>query len=144
MHELDYDPLWACWLAGIIDGEGCVGVYNRASIQISNTNKALLEKCVRIVGNPNRGLRPVKRQKAHHKPAWTISWTSKDDICQISNMTRHFLIAKRKQMALVAEYHWANNARRKELHTLTLELNRRGEKTCKIPKINATNDPVFT
>lgn len=46
----------AAWLAGVIDGEGSIGLYNygkegrRVLIQMSNTNKAFVEKVRHVIG----------------------------------------------------------------------------------------------
>src|SRR3989344_2309781 len=55
--EIRKFEIWeASWLAGVIDGEGSIGLYDygkegrRVCIQASNTNRAFMEKMRRIIG----------------------------------------------------------------------------------------------
>src|SRR2546427_8215430 len=65
------------YLAGIIDGEGTIGIYKgrepysyRLALIVTNTHRPMLEWLRSRIGGSltRRGM----RQKSHHKPAWQI------------------------------------------------------------------------
>lgn len=68
------------WLAGIIDGEGHIGLSNqnykkvrsvRADLQIVNTDSALIEKIVSILRK--LGVNPYLRERVHVKATWNTN-----------------------------------------------------------------------
>lgn len=69
------------WLAGIIDGEGHIGIslQNRkvsrsvsVDLQIVNTDEALIEKVVSILRK--LGVNPYIRERVHQKASWSTNW----------------------------------------------------------------------
>lgn len=69
------------WLAGIIDGEGHIGLSNqntkkvrsvRADLQIVNTDEALIEKLVLVLRK--MGVNPHIRKRVHEKKTWSTNW----------------------------------------------------------------------
>ena len=68
------------WLAGIIDGEGHIGLSNqnskkglavRADLQIVNTDNKLIEKLVNILRK--MGVNPYIRERVHVKSTWNTN-----------------------------------------------------------------------
>ncbi len=68
------------WLAGIIDGEGHIGLSNqnskkvrsvRADLQIVNTDIKLIEKLVNILRK--MGVNPYVRERVHVKSTWSTN-----------------------------------------------------------------------
>lgn len=68
------------WLAGIIDGEGHIGLSNqntkkcrsvRADLQIVNTDNLLIEKLVNILRK--MGVNPYIRERVHVKKTWNTN-----------------------------------------------------------------------
>jgi hypothetical protein len=105
IHKLSY-------LGGIIDGEGTISIYKRTTyyvptISVSNTNETLIqylkdlfdslevEYCVEY---QDRGSRK------NAKPAWTIRVEGKPRVSFLLNLISDYLIAKKEQAKLVAEW----------------------------------------
>lgn len=62
-------PIEAAWLAGVIDGEGSIGLYDygregrRVLIQVSNTNEAFVNKMRELIGCGSKVLRTNQHLK---------------------------------------------------------------------------------
>lgn len=96
----------AAWLAGIIDGEGCLGIWReqrqgnksgfryRAVIQVTNTNLLLLHTIGKVIpGTINsRGARPNPR----HKPCYQFYVTARC-VGPVLKAVAPFLVIKKTQ-----------------------------------------------
>ncbi len=69
------------WLAGIIDGEGHIGISLQGThkgdavkmdLQIVNTDEALIEKAVLVINK--LGVNPHIRERVHNKKNWANNW----------------------------------------------------------------------
>lgn len=75
----DLTALELSYLAGIIDGEGCVTLgkrYNRYTLTVlfvANTDRRLIEWLAGIHGRPSQ----VKEQKGNRKPCWRWQMTGR-------------------------------------------------------------------
>ena len=69
------------WLAGIIDGEGHIGISLQGTkrgeavkmdLQIVNTDYGLIEKVLVVIGK--LGVNPHIRERTHHRATWSTNW----------------------------------------------------------------------
>ena len=69
-----FTPTEAAWLAGVVDGEGSIGLYDygregkRVQIQMGNTNKAFVEEMKRIIGGIGSTVYRTKFSKGGKEP----------------------------------------------------------------------------
>jgi hypothetical protein len=96
---------WA-WLAGFIDGEGCLGIYRekdprkgatysapRASLQIVNTHYGVIEHIRDFVGAGSvQHVRAV--QKSNHNDQWRYMLRNNGDLARVLRRVRPHLIVK--------------------------------------------------
>ena len=100
------------YLAGFIDGEGCIGIYkhkdNRTEkgytlhsvVIISNTNKSLLEEINRITNGELR-----KRQKLRgNKQIYVIHLQDIQGILNLMKLINPYLLIKKEQSKLMIEF----------------------------------------
>lgn len=106
------------WLAGFIDGEGSIGIYNekdkrkgsnysrfRPSLQIANTNKNSLIFAKEIIGDGN-----VIEQKGRYiknpnnKICYVYNLRKPSKLVDILNLLIPFLKIKQRQAILLADY----------------------------------------
>jgi len=138
-------PETACaYLAGLVDGEGCIGVYlkRRKSkpsysplFQVTNTNLRILSWCVEIFGG---AIDPVKTKQGSKQ---TYIWRPKriEEAQNILLAIRPYLVAKGRQADLVLRFPVRQNLNRwtsektkevaeikSKLYEQTLVLNGRG------------------
>lgn len=97
-------PTDAAWLAGLIDGEGTIGVYKNSNghggrfvqytLQVVNTHVGALRRCRKIsgVGSVN----PKWRAK-QHKPCWAWKVSSQRDIIAVLEQVLPHLTIKLPQ-----------------------------------------------
>ena len=113
------DEKQLAWLAGIVDGEGTITMYEmhtnrgyrwiRPIFQIINTNIDLMRKCQEIIGTITREPKinkkgKTKDWKSHYRPCYTIQITKQEDIKLICVVLYPYLIAKKKQAELMIEF----------------------------------------
>jgi hypothetical protein len=96
---------WA-YLAGLIDGEGCIHISHRSQysnsyeyyVAIWNTDKPLIEHLNRVFGGKahynERNDRQNKVLRFGSKPIHRVIWHSKTDIPYILNGVRPYLLVK--------------------------------------------------
>ena len=118
MNEVD-----KAYLAGIIDGEGCItirkqGSYYVPSVLIGNTNETLInhikalldyesiEYCMRY---EDRG------DRINARPSWTINLSSRDRVIKFLNLVLPYLVSKKDQALLVLD--WCSKKRRLKADT---------------------------
>lgn len=134
------------YLAGIIDGEGCVGVYHRAGprygraggtarVYVCNTDRRILDWIAeRFGGN-------VYTSRASTQPGWktVYAWQATGKpAASVINEVLPYLVAKREQALLALEFietqtnpgrrghSDATLARRREIFAACSRLNRKG------------------
>lgn len=114
------------YMAGIIDGEGSMGVYyvadhhydNRRgrrsyfnSLSVSNTDKRLIDHLKSIWGGS------ITTYANHgFKYSWIhrISWQSRSDLLNILNATLPYLVLKKEQAELMIQ--WCELRKRRKTH----------------------------
>lgn len=116
IDKQDLTPTQASWLAGIIDGEGCISIWRekrpknrsgyrfRAVLEMYNTNRDLIDS-VKAMAD---GFVVVKRhgrwrEGNGHKECWKVTWNRRA-IPGMLRMLRPYLVAKREQADLVMAF----------------------------------------
>lgn len=136
------------WLAGIFDGEGCIGLYAvstivrgkryhfwRVMLSVTNTNLVLLDRVREIVG-VGQVSSNGRRLSAKHRPAHRWQASAKLAV-QVLVLIEPYLVAKREQclLALTAQSLLGtaprrlknpHGARLEELRRRMATLNRKG------------------
>lgn len=113
-----------CYLAGFIDGEGCLGVYKKATqngnkgiyekkikgrspqyqlyLGITNTNRAILDW---IFSKVNIGcIANKKRSNPNAKQSWTLAIRGWDAVLNILDEVAPYLKVKKPQAELIYEF----------------------------------------
>ena len=106
--DIPFSKLDAVWLAAMIDGEGCLGIMKdvrNGNLQnylvVVNTNRALLEKCRKIVGAGNINLFKDENEKHRTRLWWRVnSGTAAKIIVEIYP----YLIAKKEQAKVLLAF----------------------------------------
>lgn len=112
------DPLFARYLAGFFDGEGCIGVYTKLrkphgsrlsylSLSIANTNPEVLQRIQsECGGSVNLNGLTQERLKVNGRPRRTLfRWSASSVLA--SHILRHmlpFLIVKREEALLALDF----------------------------------------
>ena len=110
---------WIGWLAGIIDGEGTIGItrsnakaykhpYLKPTFHISNTNTKILDKAEMII----RKIHPftkvhitvTNRNVERQKTGYRLSVDSQKDMIKILPVIIPYLIAKKEQATLLLDF----------------------------------------
>lgn len=126
------------WLAGIIDGEGCISLFKRStyfvpSVKVANTNEKLINKCKEILSaaNVEYCIRYSDRgERKNAKPAWELVMESRPRVVAVLELIYPYLVSKKEQANLVLD--WCSQSKRKPEDTQALfidnirELNHRG------------------
>lgn len=104
------------YLAGIIDGEGSIGIYHRASIpsslnsnsydcsiQISNTDPNLIQWIADKFGGSLKryDIRYEESRRKSWKPLYRVSWSAKEDVYSILSDVYKYLIVKKRLAELM-------------------------------------------
>lgn len=109
--KLELTDVQAAWLAALIDGEGTIGVYREKrelntlgfryhpTVEIFNSNKALIDKIAEIVPGYIREKGPERVLKGH-KRVYAFSIHGRY-ISQVLRKLESILIVKQKQAAAV-------------------------------------------
>lgn len=102
----------AAWLAGLIDGEGCVGVWrerkigNRsgfhyiAAVRIANTNRLLLDTIAKVL--PGKIYLKDKRVKFGHKPLYEFYCDRRSLRAMLARVSP-FLVLKKRQAEIAMQ-----------------------------------------
>src|SRR6266850_6190872 len=111
-HQMPLDDRTLAYVAGIIDGEGCIAIRqckasgtrrtpaHSAIITVGNTSRKLIEYLVRLYGFGCVTYRaPTKERRGSY--LWTVE--SKNARAVIAPL-RGFLVIKREQAALLIEF----------------------------------------
>ncbi len=134
------------WLSGIIDGEGCVGLYNIKRnikgkrnvpmiipvIAIVNTNIKLINEIESILDMFNIVYYTCKRKSKNKnwKPSYNIDIRSKVNCKKLLNLITDHLVIKKNQAEIVLEFcnkkEHVYSERIKLLPNLIYSLNKKG------------------
>lgn len=98
------------YLAGLIDGEGCINAYHeksgyiRVRLSVINTDKKMIDWCKENFGGYIHKRGATGARKAHWKDcySWILNVSKKDKELLTSLTT--ILITKRKEMEVALEY----------------------------------------
>ena len=112
--SLEDNSQWA-WLAGIVDGEGSLGIYEekdprkgpeyshpRATLQIVNTHQPTIQRCRDIIGDGD--MRQVEDGDANHKPLHRLQVRRQETLERILPHMIPCLITKKAHAELVLEF----------------------------------------
>lgn len=114
IDKQELTPMQASWLAGIVDGEGCIsiwcekrpgnrsGVRYRAALEVYNTNRDLID-AVRVMADGFVTIKSVAKPIKGHKECWKVSWNRRA-VPGMLKMLRPYLVAKREQADLVMAF----------------------------------------
>lgn len=104
------------WLAGIIDGEGCITIYKgstkghlavRTDIRVESTDLPMIELCASLMGEAvGRHLtigKPLMRPSST-RPAWRVQIHRKGELLQFLEFIASALVTKRREAELVIQY----------------------------------------
>lgn len=104
MNSLD-----AAWLAGFIDGDGCITLSKRRHytplLVIDSCDAELLEKVKRIIGAGYVCCKP--KYKNHHRQAWSFRLNNFEVLCGVLREIYPFLSCNvKKQRAAIVLEEW--------------------------------------
>lgn len=113
MKEIDY-----AWLAGIVDGEGCLTIFRRtnkssskkeivspaASATITNTNVLMLEKCMKIFDENGIIYSFVNPRNSATRKVMRIQIRNYVSLKKFVSIIKPYLIAKAKQLNILEEF----------------------------------------
>ena len=125
------------WLAGFVDGEGCLGVYNythspSCRITISNTNLETILYIKKYLGGRKRERR-LSSAGEKRKPVYQLCFTGKDAQA-ILKLIYPYLITKHEQAKLLLSMNFNKSGECKRL--TTEEKNKRNIIQMRIKKLN--------
>jgi hypothetical protein len=99
------------WLAGLIDGEGSVGISTKGvpAIQIEMTHKPTTDRVVEICGTLGisalqYGYRASNADKHRHKDSWHVHVTRQRDVLVLASAITPYSVTKQDQLNLIASY----------------------------------------
>ncbi len=116
------------YIAGFVDGEGCISISKSSSrgsrnttygpnVDITNTNKEILltiQKILRL-----GSLESQKRYSSKHKPAWNLDFKA-GEAKQLLLLIRPYLRLKKRQADLLLEF-LETSQHRNQFNPLTVE-----------------------
>lgn len=128
----------AAWLAGYIDGDGCITFTGRLKpkpiIVIDSCDEELLTEVKRIVGLGC--LVKKKKYKEHHRQAWTYRLTGTTPVIDVlNNILPYMRCAAKKGRASVIVSEWKNTVSSSGIRTTTATKNRKQEVISKVLSI---------
>jgi len=95
---------WA-WIAGLIEGEGCISITNSYPVlQIQMTDKDVMEKLASFLDVNLRG--PIVRKKGNSKPTYQIALRKTEKLQIISNKIYEHMGQRRKKSIEVWREYW--------------------------------------
>ena len=105
------------WLAGIVDGEGCLTLFMKkndtgtksvtANITITNSSAAIIDRCVTLFDAECVKYTFVKMRDSRNpngRPLRRLSVRNYDAILRLLDMIEPFLVGKSEQARLVREF----------------------------------------
>ena len=131
MQTMFLEPTKAAYLAGLIDGEGTIGVYGtqkcpryfRCTVIVTNCDPVLMA-WLRELGV---GRIDVQRGRlAQHRPVSRWRVEKREDVRAVLRAVLPYLVVKRAQALLALDFFDTEVADRGEFRGLLSDLNRRG------------------
>ena len=136
------------WMVGIIDGEGCIGLWSRGGerkhtfkpgLRMANTSKAIIDKFTGMLDTLGCPYHTVyyKPRNERSKEYWTVSIEGFKRLPKILPLIKDLLVEKHQQASLVLEWvesrsskwhHAEFSPRELEIPRLVSELNHRGSR----------------
>lgn len=113
-------PTDAAWAAGIVDGEGCIGIYRvvqtgypgrfayRVTVTVGNTDPRMLERLRAVFGG---SLYTAKRSETGRKPMWQWLVINADAVAMLKAI-RPYLVVKGDQADVALRYRPGRRGRR--------------------------------
>lgn len=110
--EINNLKAWqASWLAGVIDADGSIGLYDygregrRVQIQMSNTNKAFVDKMREIIGSGSQVNRTKWAEKHKGRKTMYVYSLKGSNRCYwlLKQITPYLIIKKEKALSIVKE-----------------------------------------
>ncbi len=107
------------WLAGIMDGEGYLGIsqssrsidknktqYLNVRISIANTNKKMIDKIEKIYSKLGilGSYTTYQQKKDWQKSVYYVNLSTRKDVKNLLNLVSPFLVNKKSQALLIKEY----------------------------------------
>jgi hypothetical protein len=104
----------AAWLAGLIDGEGCISIWrerregNRsgfryyAMVHIANTNRGLLDAIAKVIPGEVY-LKDARKKLANHKPLFMFA-VSRRALSPVLTRIAPFLVIKKRQAEIAMQF----------------------------------------
>jgi len=130
---LQLDPSDAAWLAGFVDGEGCIAVYPTSGrnylhprISVANTFRGVLEEIQELLGFG--GIR-TKHQVGNDKESYAWQANAHADVYRCLKALIPYLRLKREQAELVCKFvevHAMAGSGEQEIYWRLKALNRKG------------------
>lgn len=101
-------PTEAAWLAGFVDGEGClvlsrVGDRFNTSLEVSNTDRRLLARC-RELANVGAVYNRPRVRSANHRPQFMWSVSARADLFALLPQIIPHLVGKAQEASAVVAY----------------------------------------
>jgi hypothetical protein len=105
LHDFTNSPFESAYLAGIIDGEGTIGIYklnkqHHVRLVITNTNSDLIQWVHQRVGG---SVRPTDKRVAHHKQGFQVVAYGRE-ATPILQACWPYLVVKRAQAELALSF----------------------------------------
>lgn len=129
---LELTPFEAGYISGMVDGEGCLGIYTKSrtyhqgTLEIKNTNSVAMQHLAKLIGKCS--LRVKKLHHERHHDIWVLTAGEKQ-LAQL--LPQLHLIVKREQKVIMLSYLQAkrqgNREQQREMALLMRQLNHRGK-----------------
>lgn len=131
IRPLALEPTDAAWIAGILDGEGYLGIVGTTAsygprIAVLNTNHPMIDHLCALTGVGTVGFRKARGNK---RPAWVWKLDRREHVAALLLAALPYLITKREQALILLELPTRQMKRpeeRKRLFERIRSLNRRG------------------
>jgi hypothetical protein len=95
------EELELAWLAGLIDGEGCVSNAPSIRINLVERDKFVLEEVQRIAGCGNLVFRPLNAKNPNHSNQWCWNLYKTKDVIMLANKLLPYLVLKKKPVEIM-------------------------------------------
>ena len=104
------------YLAGIIDGEGCItfikhkhehnsrGYIYEPKLEITNTNEDLINRCLKCMPKQATKVYQDDKRKDYYKRCWSIRLQQYDSLLSFLKQIQPYLVAKQKQADMMIQY----------------------------------------
>lgn len=91
------------WLAGLIDGEGCISLTPSIRIVLVERDKFVLEKVIEITGAGNLNFRPLNKKNPNWNNQYCWNLYKKKDVVRVAREVLPYLVLKKREMEIMLE-----------------------------------------